>query len=58
MCISETMSIVDSIPNEVILVFFFSIDLILPAALDPGVHSASNTNEFQESSLGLSAARA
>jgi hypothetical protein len=27
---------------------FFSIDLILPAALGPGVYSASNRNEYQE----------
>jgi hypothetical protein len=27
---------------------FFSIYLILPAALDPGVYSASNTNEYQK----------
>jgi hypothetical protein len=28
----------------------FSIELILPAALGPGVDSASNRNEYQESS--------
>jgi glucose uptake protein GlcU len=27
---------------------FFSIDLILPAALGPGIYSASNRNECQE----------
>jgi hypothetical protein len=27
---------------------FFSIDLILPATLGPGVYSASNRNEYQE----------
>jgi hypothetical protein len=27
---------------------FFSIYLILPAALGPGVHSASNRNEYQK----------
>jgi hypothetical protein len=26
----------------------FSIHLILPAALDPGVYSASNRNEYQK----------
>jgi hypothetical protein len=26
----------------------FSIDLILPAALGPGVYSASNRNEYQK----------
>jgi hypothetical protein len=28
--------------------WIFSIDLILPAALGPGVYSASNRNEYQE----------
>jgi hypothetical protein len=28
--------------------FFFSIFLILPAALGPGVYSASNRNEYQK----------
>jgi hypothetical protein len=37
---------VGSIPDEVI--GFFSIDLIIPAALGPGVYSASNRNEHQE----------
>jgi hypothetical protein len=27
---------------------FFSIDLIIPAAVGPGVHSASNKNEYQK----------
>jgi hypothetical protein len=27
---------------------FFSIYLILPAALDPGVYSVSNKNEYQK----------
>jgi hypothetical protein len=35
----------------------FSIDLILPAALWPGVDSASNRNEYQESSWGLNGGR-
>jgi hypothetical protein len=34
----------------------FSIDLILPAALRPGFDSASNINEYQESSWGKRAA--
>jgi hypothetical protein len=29
-------------------VYNFSIYLILPAALDPGVHSACNRNEYQK----------
>jgi hypothetical protein len=36
----------ESSPDEVI--GFFSIDLILPAAVGPGVYSASNRNEYQE----------
>jgi hypothetical protein len=28
--------------------FFFPIYLILPAALDPGDHSATNRNEYQK----------
>jgi hypothetical protein len=35
-----------SIPDEVIE--FFSIYLILPATLDPGVYSASNIKEYQK----------
>jgi hypothetical protein len=35
----------------------FSIDLILPAALWPGVDSASNRNEYQESSWGVKGGR-
>jgi hypothetical protein len=31
----------------------FSIDLIIPAAVYPGVDSASNRNEYQESSWGV-----
>jgi hypothetical protein len=27
---------------------FFKIDLILPATLGPGVHSASNINKYQK----------
>jgi hypothetical protein len=36
---------------------FFS-DLILPVAFDPGVDSASNRNEYQESFLGIKTAGA
>jgi hypothetical protein len=42
----ELRKVAGSIPDEVIE--FFSIDLILPAALGPGVYSASNRNEYQE----------
>jgi hypothetical protein len=35
----------------------FSIDLILPAALLPGVDSASNRNEYQEFSWGVKGSR-
>jgi hypothetical protein len=36
----------------------FSVDLILPAALDPGVDSASKGNEYQVSSWRYRAAGA
>jgi hypothetical protein len=29
----------------------FSIDLILPAAIGPGVYSASNRNEYQKKNV-------
>jgi hypothetical protein len=29
-------------------IFIFSIYLVLPAALSPGVYSASNKNEYQK----------
>jgi hypothetical protein len=32
----------------------FSIYLILPAALGPGVHSASNRNEYQKQKSNVS----
>jgi hypothetical protein len=41
-----SQKVAGSIPDEVI--GFFPIDLILPAALGPGVYSASNRNEYQE----------
>jgi hypothetical protein len=40
------VEVAGSSPDEVI--GFFSIDLILPAALGPGVYSASNRNEYKE----------
>jgi hypothetical protein len=43
---ATSRKVAGSIPDEVI--GFFSIDLILPAALGPGVYSASNRNEYQE----------
>jgi hypothetical protein len=45
-----------SIPDEV-TGFFFSIYLILPAALGPGVDPASNRNEYQKMFLGLKRGR-
>jgi hypothetical protein len=39
--------VVGSIPNQVIE-FFFSIYLILPAVLCPGVYPASNRIEYQK----------
>jgi hypothetical protein len=43
---ATSRKVTGSIPNEDI--GFFSIDLILPAALGPGVYSASNKNEYQD----------
>jgi hypothetical protein len=43
---ATSRKIVGSIPDEV-NEFFFSICLILPAALGSGVYSASNRNEYQ-----------
>jgi hypothetical protein len=40
-----------SIPDEVTN-FFFSIYLTLPAALDPGVYSVSDRNEYHNIFLG------
>jgi hypothetical protein len=37
---------VDSIPD--ITEFFFSVYLIVPAALGPGIYSASNRNEYRK----------
>jgi hypothetical protein len=39
-------------PNEVIE--FFSVYLILPAALGPGVYSVSNRNEYQKQDKNVS----
>jgi hypothetical protein len=38
--------------------WIFSIYLILPAALDPGVYSASNRNEYQKQKNNISESRA
>jgi hypothetical protein len=42
--------------RDEVIVFFFSIYLILPAAVGTEVDSASNRNEYQESSSGTRAA--
>jgi hypothetical protein len=42
--------VADSIPDEMI----FSIYLIHPAALGPGVYSASNINEYQKQTNNVS----
>jgi hypothetical protein len=44
---STSWKVTGSIPN----VLYFLIDLILPAALWPGIYSAPNRNEYQEFSL-------
>jgi hypothetical protein len=36
------------------VIFFFSINLILPAALGPGVYSPSNRNEYQKEKNNVS----
>jgi hypothetical protein len=43
---ATSRKVAGSSPDEVI--DFSSIYLILPAALGPGVHSASNRNEYQK----------
>jgi hypothetical protein len=43
---ATSRKVAGSSPDEVI--GFFSIDVILPAALGPGVYSASNRNENKE----------
>jgi hypothetical protein len=45
-----------SIPDEV--VEFFSVYLLLPAALDPGVYSVSNRNEYQKQKNNVLVSRA
>jgi hypothetical protein len=44
---ATSLKVPGSRPDEV-TDFFFLIYLILPAALGPGVHSASNRNEYQK----------
>jgi hypothetical protein len=34
-----------------VLILYFNIVLFLPAALDPGVYSASNRNEYQKHTI-------
>jgi hypothetical protein len=41
---ATNLKVVDSISDEVIA--FFSIHVVLPAALGPGADSASNRNEY------------
>jgi hypothetical protein len=43
---AKTRMVVGSRPTEVN--YFFSIYLILPATLRPGVYSASNRNKYQK----------
>jgi hypothetical protein len=48
-------------PMKSLNIFFISIYIILPAALGPGVHSASNRNEYwkqkKDSFLGVECGR-
>jgi hypothetical protein len=46
--LAEALCYNGSVPDEVN--GFFSLHLIVPAALGPGIDSASNRNEHQESS--------
>jgi hypothetical protein len=53
----EVGRVAGSIPDEVFF-FFFAVELILPAALyGPGVDSAYNRNEYQESYWGVNGGR-
>jgi hypothetical protein len=49
---ATSQNVASSSPDEVIE--FFSIYLILPAALGPGVYSASNRNEYQKQKKNFS----
>jgi hypothetical protein len=48
---ATTRKVAGSRPDEVI---FFSVYLILPATLGPGVYSASNRNEYQKQKNNVS----
>jgi hypothetical protein len=45
---ATSRKVAGSAPDEV---NFFTIYLILPSAQDPGVHSASNRNEYQKNNV-------
>jgi hypothetical protein len=51
--VATSRKVAGSSPDEVD--FFFQFYLILPAAYGPGIESASNRNEYQESSWGSKA---
>jgi hypothetical protein len=48
---AASRQVAGSRPDEVNA--FLSIDVIIPAALGPGVHSASNRNEYQRQAGAL-----
>jgi hypothetical protein len=49
---AKSQKVAGSCSDEVIE--FFSVYLILPAALGPGVYSASNKNEYQKQKNNVS----
>jgi hypothetical protein len=50
---ATSQKVVGSIPDEV-TEFFFSVYLILLVTLGPGIHSASNRNEYQKQNKNVS----
>jgi hypothetical protein len=50
----EYFSVSWQFPPDEVNDFFFLVYLILPAALVPGVHSASNRNEYQKQKNNVS----
>jgi hypothetical protein len=50
---ATSWKVADSSPDEVIT-FFSSIYMILPAAISPGVYSASNRNKFRKQKNNVS----
>jgi hypothetical protein len=51
---ATSRKVASSRPYEVNKFFFFPIHLILPAALGPGVYSASNRHEYRKQENNVS----